>query len=82
MTLPGNIRRDDPPRRQPHPRGLSLPRIGLLGLCDPDFEADPFERRRQDVSERRTDGFARTLFNSASLYSALVLVLGEGSRLG
>jgi hypothetical protein len=82
MTLPGNICRDDPPCRQPHPRCLALPRIGLLGLRDPDFEADPFEGRRHDVSERRTDGLARALFNSTSLYSALGLILGEESRLG
>jgi hypothetical protein len=67
MSLPGNIRRDDSPRRQPHSRGLPLCRIRLLGLRDPDFQTHPFQFRGHDVSERRTDGFSRALLRSASL---------------
>jgi len=38
MALAGDIRRDHPPRAQPHPARLALPRIRLLGLRDADLQ--------------------------------------------
>jgi len=45
MTLSWNICRHDPPRAQPHPARLALPRIRLLGFRDADFQADALHLR-------------------------------------
>jgi len=42
VPLAGDIRRDHPPRAQPHPARLALPRIRLLGLRDADLQTHAF----------------------------------------
>lgn len=49
VSLPRDICRYDPSRRQPDSCRLPLCRIGLLGLGDPDLDAHPFELRSFDI---------------------------------
>ena len=42
VPFPGDIRRDDPAGAEAHLGRLALAGVGLLGLRDPDFEADAF----------------------------------------
>ena len=67
MSLPRNIRRDDPARAEPHPGRLALCRVGLLWLHGPDFQTHAFELRRQDLFERGRDGLSCFLRFAATL---------------
>jgi hypothetical protein len=67
MSLAGDIRRDDPPSRQPNPGRLAFCRIGLLRLRDAHLQTHALERGGADLAQGRGDSFARSLGDAAAL---------------
>jgi len=64
LTFTRNIRRDDPPIAQPHPRRLTLPGVGLLRLRDARLETHALHLR--PVDQRGRARLARSLLHPAS----------------
>ena len=75
-TLPRNISRNNLPTTQPNSRRLPLPRIRLLGLRNPRFQANTLHLR--PVHERRRPRSPRTLRNPAPPAHLVVCCLADG----
>lgn len=83
MSLPGYIRRDEPPSTQPYSGSFPLRRVGLLWLRDADFHADAFELRGAGVAKGGGDSFAGALLHTAALgvLVGLMMRIGRWGRL-
>lgn len=73
MTFTGDVCRDLTTGAETHTRRLSLARVGLLGPCDSDLEADTLLLRALRVCEGRRDGVTGALASTDFLQLMVLL---------
>lgn len=80
VSLAGDVRRHDGPRRQLDTRRLALARVGLLGPHDADSQAHALEGRAVRVGQGRGDGVACSLALADASQDLVEGCLRGGSR--
>lgn len=67
VALAGDVRRDGLARSQAHTCSFSFSRVGLLGSCNTDFDADAFALGVLVVGQGGGDGMASSAIFTAAL---------------